>query len=90
MQRHVQKDLIYTGQLVSLMDVAWRGIWITNIHLMIIAIDEKHILNGNESKSYHLQPKSCGYLLENLMSVSIQYPMRRQERSSSKRTNQIV
>ena len=40
---------------------------------MIIVIGEKYILNDNESKSYYLQPKSCGYLLEKLMSVSIQY-----------------
>jgi len=52
--RYVQRDRIYTGQLVSLMDVAWRSIWITNIHLMIMVINEKHILYGNESKSYHL------------------------------------
>lgn len=53
------------------MDVAWGSIWITNIGLMIIVIDEKHILNGNESKSYHLQPRSSRYLLKKLMGESI-------------------
>ena len=70
---YVQGDQICTGRLVSLMNVAWGSIWITNISLMIIVINERYVLNDSESKSYHLQPKFSKYLLKKLMSESIEY-----------------